>query len=162
MVRISKRGVAACAVVLAACVGVAGLARGDDRATTASILDVLGRDAAHKDALAPWVKRTQEALERASRFRAAGDEAHARIADGLARELAETALDLSKTIDAENAADEARRAATDAGVVGERERALLEEGIARNGRLRAEIEETARPRAEARTSRTAGVDGGAR
>lgn len=155
-------------VVLVGAVGgvaVATHALGDDRATTASILDVLDRDVAHKAAIASQVQRAKDAVERATRFRAAGDESHARIADGLASEEAEAALDLVKAIDAERAADEARRGAIDAGVVGERERALLEEGIARNGRLRAEIDELARPRADAKTARTAATpaaDGGAR
>jgi hypothetical protein len=146
-------------------VAVATHALGDDRATTASILDELDRDAAHKALIATQVQRAKDAVERATRFRAAGDESHARIADGLAREEAEAALDLAKAIDAERAADAARLAATDAGVVGERERALLEEGIARNGRLRAEIEELAKPHADAKTSHTAATpaaDGGAR
>jgi hypothetical protein len=144
-------------------VGVATHALGDDRGTTASILDVLGRDTAHKDMIVAQVQRAKDAVERATRFRAAGDESHARIADGLAREDAEAALDLVKAIDAEHDADEARRAATDAGVVGERERALLEEGIARNGRLRAELDELGRPHADAKTARTSPAsDGGAR
>jgi hypothetical protein len=149
-------------------VAVATHALGDDRATTASILEELDRDAPHKALIATEVQRAKDAVERARRFRAAGDEPHARIADGLAREEAEAALDLAKAVDAERAADAARLAATDAGVVGERERALLEEGIARNGRLRAEIEELGKPRADAKTSRAAGTtatpaaDGGAR
>jgi hypothetical protein len=107
---------------------------------TAAILDNLANDAAHKAPTAAIVQRGRDALERAVRMRAAGDEAHAQLADGLAREEAETAQDLVRALDAERTADEARRAATDAGTVGERERALLEEGIARNGRLRAEIQ----------------------
>jgi hypothetical protein len=116
----------------------AHLAFAADRGT-AAILDELANDAAHKDATAAIVQRGRDALERAVRMRAAGDEAHAQLADGLAREEMETAQDLVRALDAERTADEARRAATDAGTVGERERALLEEGIARNGRLRAEI-----------------------
>jgi hypothetical protein len=107
---------------------------------TAAILDNLSNDAAHKAPTAAIVQRGRDALERAVRMRAAGDEAHAQLADGLAREEAETAQDLVRALDAERTADEARRAATDAGTVGERERALLEEGIARNGRLHAEIQ----------------------
>ncbi len=149
-------------------VAAATMAWGDDRATTASTLDALDHDAVHKEAIAANVKRAKDAVERATRLRAAGDEAHARLADGLAREEAEGAEDLARAIDAEKAANDARRAATDAGVTGDRERALLEEGIARNGRLKAELAEIARPHVETKTSaeakapRAAAVDGGAR
>jgi hypothetical protein len=147
MKRASRAAVALATVALAGAAFVAsptriiGLAWGDDRATASTILNELANDAAHKDATEAIVKRGREALERATRMRAAGDEAHAQLADGLAREEAEAGRDLVRALEAERMADEARRAATDAGTVGERERALLEEGIARNGRLRAEIDE---------------------
>ena len=124
----------------------AGVALGDDRGTAAAILSELANDTAHKAATAAIVQRGRDALERATRMRGSGDEAHAQLADGLAREEAETGHDLVRALDAERMADDARRAATDAGTVGERERALLEEGIARNGRLRAEIDELGRGR----------------
>jgi hypothetical protein len=146
--------------VLAA-LSVWGVAAADDRASTAALLDQLEHDPAHAPLVAGNVKRARAALERATRLRAAGDEGHARLADGLAREEAETARDLARAIDAERAADDARRGAIDAGVTGERERALLEEGIARNGRLRAQIDELGKPRTEAKTSRTAASDAGA-
>jgi hypothetical protein len=138
-VAIAVASVAFVGAALTATVG-ARIAHAGDRGT-AAILDDLANDAAHKDATAAIVQRGRDALERGVRMRAAGDEAHAQLADGLAREEVETAQDLIRALDAERTADEARRAATDAGTVGERERALLEEGIARNGRLRAEIQE---------------------
>jgi hypothetical protein len=122
-------------------IGLGGLAFADDRGTATALLNELANDAVHKEATAAIVQRGRDALERATRMRAAGDEAHAQLADGLAREEAESGHDLVRALDAERMADEARRAATDAGTVGERERALLEEGIARSGRLRAEIDE---------------------
>ncbi len=135
-----------CAVALAtvAFVGgalIAGVAHGDDRATATAILNDLANDPAHKAATAAIVQRGRDALERATRMRASGDEAHAQLADGLALEEAETGRDLVRALDAERTADDARRAATDAGTVGDRERALLEEGISRNGRLRKELDE---------------------
>ena len=153
------------ALVLAAvlCVGgasVARVARGDDRTSAAALVEELEHDTAHKADTADLVKRARAAMERATRLRATGDETHAALADGLARQEAETARDLVRAIDAEKGAAETRRAATDAGVVGERERALLEEGIARNGRLRAEIERAGRPETTTRTSRAAGSDAG--
>jgi hypothetical protein len=138
-----------------------GIALADDRATTAAILDELDRDAAHKDATAAIVQRARDAIERARRMRATGDEAHAQLADGLARTEAETARDLVRALDAEKKADDARRGATDAGTVAERERALIEEGTARNGRLRAETAELGRPKKEGKTSSLALADAGA-
>ncbi len=123
-----------------------GVARGDTRGDAAAMLDAVASDAKHKDATAAVVQRGRDALERATRMRAAGDEAHAQLADGLALEEAETARDLVRAIDMETTADDARRGATDAGVVGERERALLEEGIGRNGRMKAELAEIERAR----------------
>ena len=119
----------------------AGIAHGDNRTSATAILDELANDAVHKAAIGAIVQRGRDALERATRMRAAGDEAHAQLADGLALEEAETARDLVRALEVERMADDARRGTTDAGAVGERERALLEEGIARNGRLKAEIED---------------------
>jgi hypothetical protein len=83
--------------------------------------------------------RAQEATEQATRFRAAGDEAHAKAADGLAREWAETARDLTLAAAAEKLAEERKRQSMEAQAQLERTRALVEEGIARLGRIRAEI-----------------------
>jgi hypothetical protein len=137
---VRRVAVALASVAFAGAALAAGVALGDDRGTAAAILNELANDTAHKAATAAIVQRGRDALERATRMRASGDEAHAQLADGLAREEAETGHDLVRALDAERMADDARRAATDAGTVGERERALLEEGIARNGRLRAEID----------------------
>ena len=81
-----------------------------------------------------------EATEQATRFRAAGDEGHAKAADGLAREWSETARDLALAAAAEKLADERKRLSMKAQAQLERTRALVEEGIARLGRLRAELE----------------------
>jgi hypothetical protein len=124
-------------------------ARGDDRAATESMLQEAEREPARKAATADVVRRAREAIERATRLRSAGDETHAKLADGLAKELAETARDLGRTVDAERQAADARRGALDAGAQAERERALLEEGIAQNGRLRAELAEAERTGKEA-------------
>ncbi len=161
-----RRGVVALALAAPAFAAAAlavGIAAGDDRGTAKAILDELANDAVHKAAIGAIVQRGRDALERATRMRAAGDEAHAQLADGLAREEAETGRDLVRALDAERTADDARRAATDAGTVGDRERALLEEGIARNGRLRAEIDELAKGHGkekELRASKLASADAG--
>jgi cell division protein FtsN len=127
-------------------VAIAGLsatarADGDDHDATLAIVRELERDAAHRPLTIEPVERAKQALERAVRFRALGDEAHARAADGAAREWAETARDLVQAADAESKAGELRRRAVDEQAQIERLRALVDEGIARIGRLRAELEE---------------------
>jgi hypothetical protein len=86
------------------------------------------------------LRHAAEATEQATRFRAAGDEGHAKAADGLAREWSETARDLGLAAAAEKLADERKRLSMQAQAKLERTRALVEEGIARLGRLRAELE----------------------
>ena len=147
----------AVAAVVAVGLGAAAVnvARADDATSTADLIAAVERDTSHGPDVAGLLKRAKDAMERATRLRSAGDETHARLADGLAREDAEAARDLARAIDAERAADDAVHAALDAGARGERERALLEEGIARNGRLRAQIEEVGHPTGETKTSRSA-------
>ena len=145
-----------------------GLARaaGDDHAQAESLVAELDRDTAHRALIADPLGRARSALERGKQLRANGDEPHARIADGVAREWAELARDLVRTNDLEKRAYDARRAANDAGARAERERALLEEGIAQNGRLRAEVEQAEReakgvvPEKEKTSKLAASGDGG--
>jgi hypothetical protein len=113
----------------------------DDHAAATSLVTELAKDTAHAAVTAEALAQAKQALERATRLRAAGDETHARAADGLAREWAETARDLVKTVDAEARAAELRRKAVDAQAQLERSRTLVEEEIARVGRLRAELAE---------------------
>jgi cell division protein FtsN len=129
-----------------AIVGLSGIAsaEGDDHDATASMVAELDRDAAHRSLTAEPTEHAKQALERAVRFRALGDEAHARAADGAAREWAETARDLVRAADAETKAVELRRNAVDEQAQIERLRALVDEGIARIGRLRAELDEAER------------------
>lgn len=144
-------------------VGLVAAAGGtDDRAATEAVLrDVDG--SLRKDVAAEMVTRARAALDRAAKLRASGDEAHARLADALAKAWAEAARDVVHATDLEERAQAARRAATDAGVLAERERALLEEGIAQSGRIRALLETVERESKEqpARTSSAANAAGGA-
>jgi hypothetical protein len=135
--------------VLGAVVATAAIARADDRASAIALLDVLEHDDAHRAVTADAVSQARTALERATRMRSAGDETHARLADGLALDWALTARDLARAVDVEQEARTARLDALDAGARAERERALLEEGIARTGRLRAELSTVERDRREA-------------
>lgn len=109
-------------------------ARADDRGAALAILQTV--DPATAD---DAIKRSRDALERATRMRVAGDEAHARLAEGLGREWAETARDLARAVEVEKQARASELAAMEAGGRVERERALLEDAIARAGRLRAEL-----------------------
>ncbi|MCL2777372.1 MAG: hypothetical protein FWD73_05155 [Polyangiaceae bacterium] len=110
-----------------------------------------------KDVATVFLAKARAALERASKLRAAGDEPHARLADGLALAWAEAASDTLRAASAEEKAAAAARSANDAGAQAERERALLEESITRSGRLRAELDALERKSKEepARTSKSA-------
>jgi hypothetical protein len=124
----------------------ARLARGEggDPTATQALVQQLEQDAAHRSAIAETLARAREALERARKLRATGDEAHAKTADGLARDWAEVAREVARAADAEEKAAQIRRKALDEQGQLERTRALVEEGIARIGRLRAELEAAGR------------------
>jgi hypothetical protein len=113
---------------------------GDHAAAQALVLQV-EHDAGHATVTADAVASAKGALERATRLRAAGDETHARAADGLALEWAQTARDVARAVDAEATAADLRRKAVDAQAQLERTRAQIEEGIAHVGRLRAQLGE---------------------
>lgn len=132
------------------------MAGGDDRASAEALLkevDASGK----KDVATELVTRARAALDRGARLRSSGDEAHAKLADGVARTWAEAARDVTRAAAVEERATQARLAATDAGVVAERERALLEEAIAQAGRVRAQLESADRERKDqpSRTSAAA-------
>jgi hypothetical protein len=112
----------------------------DDHADAVALVGQLEQDAAHKGVTADAVAKAKDALERAQRMRAAGDEAHAKAADGLALEWAQAGRDLAKAVDAEQSAAELRRKAVDAQAQLERSRAMVEEALASVGRLQAELD----------------------
>src|SRR5262245_18976259 len=109
----------------------------DDRAAVEAVLKEV-EASQKKEVATELVARARASLERATRLRAAGDESRARLADGLARTWAEAARDVIRAVDGEDKAQAGRRAASDAGTISERERALLEEAVAQSGRLRAQ------------------------
>ena len=135
------------------------LAAPDDRAVAESLLKEV-EASPKKDVAKEMVARSRAAFERSAKLRSGGDETRARLADGLARTWAESARDVLRAIDVEERSQAARRAATDAGAQAERERALLEEGIAQTGRIRAQVEAAERETKEqpARTSMQATAD----
>ena len=128
----------------------------DDHAVAEKLVADLDHDSAHKLLTQDAVAHAKQALERSLRMRQAGDEARAREVDALARGWAELGRDLAKTADTEARAGALRAAANDAGAHVERERALLEEAIMRNARMKAEIENAEREETQAPT-RTAAV-----
>lgn len=136
----------------------------DDRTTAEAVLrEVDGATPERRAVVTEMVARSRAALDRSAKLRASGDEAHARLADGLARTWAEAARDTLRAVELEERANAERRAANDAGTTAERERALLEEGVAQTGRLRAQIEAVSREGKEqpTRTSPKSGSDAGA-
>jgi hypothetical protein len=134
---------------------------GDERAMAETMLKEV-EASPKKDAAADLVARSKSALERGQRMRSAGDEAHAKIADAVARKWAEAARDVARAAVSEESAATARRDATDAGALADRERALLEEAIAQSGRLRAQMDAIEREGKDqpARTSTAANSDAG--
>jgi hypothetical protein len=118
----------------------------DDRAVAEQALASIPAPIAQGPAQ-DYVKRAKASLERATRLRAARDDARARLAEQVAREWAEAAKDLAASVEAEDRAAQARRDEADAGAQVDRERALLEEGIAQSGRLRAQLEALEREKA---------------
>ena len=143
-------------------VGAVAGAAGDDRAVTETLLREVA-SAQEKDVANELVTRARTALERGARMRSAGDEAHARLADKLARTWAEGARDVTRAAAIEARSASSRRDATDAGLNAERERAILEEAIAQSGRLRAQLEAGDSSMKEpAKTSAQANLDAGTR
>jgi hypothetical protein len=116
----------------------------DDRSAAASVASPIASSVA-KPVSADALEHAKGALERAVRLRVAGDEAHAKAADGLAHEWAEAARDLELAVAAEQMAVERRREAMRAQAQLQRTRTLVEEGIARVGRIQAELNAAASP-----------------
>lgn len=81
------------------------------------------------------IAQAKKLLERASQLRALGDGARAALAEDGALEWAETARDLVAAVEDERAADDQGQAAVALTTKAERARQLLEEAIARRGRL---------------------------
>ena len=117
----------------------AGAQPADPHAAAEALVRQVADDAAHRSATAEVLALARAALERASRLRVAGDEAHAMAADGLALEWAETARDVARAVDAEARAAELRRKAVEAQTQLERTRSLVETAVASVGRLTAQI-----------------------
>lgn len=158
------RRAAVLAVAFALGIGGVAAASPDDRSATESLLSEVAASK-RKDVGAEPAGHARAMLDRAAKLRAAGDEPHARLAESAAHAWAQAARDTVRAAEIEEKAAAARLAASDAGTVADRERALLEEGIAQSGRLRAQLDASARERKEqpARTSTQANApDAGAK
>jgi hypothetical protein len=152
---------AAAGVVLLLTASVAAIASGtDDASEAAALIQQLDADVAHKVLVADTLTKAKDALERGHRMRTAGDETHAKLADAVAREWAETARDLVRAADLEKGAAASRAGALDAGARVEREQSAVEESIARVGRLRAELEAAEREAKAQKRVATEPLDGG--
>src|ERR1700677_2098398 len=138
-----RRGLGAVGMVVAGLLASGSVAAqtADDHAAAEALVQALEHDTAHTVVTADAVSAAKGALERATRLRSAGDEAHAKAADGLALEWAQMGRDLAKAADAEATAAELRRKAVDAQALLERTRAQVEEGIAHVGRLRTQLQD---------------------
>ncbi|MCL2726649.1 MAG: hypothetical protein FWD69_19690 [Polyangiaceae bacterium] len=150
------RAFAALTLVAALVIGGSAVASPDDRSLAEATLKEI-EASPKKDVATELVAKSRAALERAAKLRAAGDEPHARLADGLALTWATAAKGALRAVSAEEKAASVRRSANDAGAQADRERALLEESIAQSGRLRAELDKLERESKEApaRTSKSA-------
>ncbi|MCS6899308.1 MAG: hypothetical protein RMJ98_06375 [Myxococcales bacterium] len=92
-----------------------------------------------KAAVASEVRKAQEALERARGTRASGDARHSQLLERLAQLWTEVARDILTAIEAEEKARTAQRTLLDTQEQIERERALLEENLARRSRAQLEL-----------------------
>ncbi|MFO0740855.1 MAG: hypothetical protein U0270_33470 [Labilithrix sp.] len=158
---IRSRAIAIALLLGCLAVGAVAAAGNDDRGVAeAALKEVAGSP--KKDVANELVARSRAALDRGAQLRTKGDEKHALLADGVARSWAEAARDAVKAAAIEETATRARTDATDAGLVADRERALLEEAVAQSGRLRAQLEGAKEKEAPARTSAQANSDAGAK
>jgi hypothetical protein len=132
------------AMVLVAAAHGAAAAGGDDAAVAQRLVGEAQAYAARGPevtrAIASPLAQVAQAIERGRRMRMAGDETHARTAEVLAREWAETARDVARAVYTESLAAKGRTEAVESEAQLERARALVEEGIAHVGRLQAEVD----------------------
>jgi hypothetical protein len=132
-------------LIALAIAGLSVWAVADDRSAAEQGIAEIEKDAHQKELCADPLAKAKAAQERAKRMRAAGDEAHAKLADGLAFEWTRVAQELVRADALETRAHDARALASDAGARVERERATLEQQLAENGRLQAELAKVENP-----------------
>jgi hypothetical protein len=111
----------------------------DDRAAAEAAIATIEASPQAKASTGDQVRKAKDALERARRMRTAGDDAHARLAEAVALEWTRAAQESVRASEAEAKAATAKLGSMDAGAAAERERAMLEQQIAENGRMQAEL-----------------------
>ncbi len=125
------------AALLASRAAFAGAAAGD----TEQRFSALQSDQAHAGTVAVPLGRARQSLDRAAALDRAGDARHAATARAAAREWLDAAVDLIRATDAEQRATGSERKLDDLETKVLRERALLEETVARRGRATQALEQ---------------------
>lgn len=150
------RALSLAALVVALAASTALAERGDERARAEATLRELDRSP-NRALAREAMERTRTALAKGAELRQKGDSSHARMSEAAALAWAEMGRDLIRAIEVEARAAASRRDTADAGRDAEQQRALLEEEIAKNGRLRAQLKALEEGAAEpaARTSTAA-------
>jgi hypothetical protein len=121
--------------------GIAFGARGDDRTRAEAAIARVKQDSAHARLAHEPLSQAERALRRADDARAANDTTHPQELEALAREWAETSVDLVRAAEAEKKLSEVQKEIADVETKTTRARALLEESIARRGRAQAKLDE---------------------
>jgi len=111
-----------------------------DRSVTTQILGQFQPDSGPiASAVARPVSEAKAALARADSAAASGDAVTAHLLEGLAREWAELALDVSRSVQVQQDAGSLQLAAADASLRAQRARAMLDELAARKSRAQGEL-----------------------
>lgn len=113
----------------------------DDRTVATQVLAQYAASASAVPASSHALAEAKLALQRAEQARAAGDLTHARHLEGLAREWAEMAQDVTRATSAEGRADQKQRAAASATLNIRKTQALIETLVARRARAQGELQQ---------------------
>jgi hypothetical protein len=111
----------------------------DDRTVATQVLAQYAASASPASSHA--LAEANRALQRAEQARAAGDVTHAKHLEGLAREWAEMAQDVTRATSAEGRADQKQRAAASATLNIRKTQALIETLVARRARAQGELQQ---------------------
>jgi len=105
-----------------------------DRAAADAAIAAIQADEAQRRIAQDPLSRAQRALQRADGARGSADHEHGALLEALAREWAESGVDLVRTARAEAEANEQHRRASEAESKARRARTLIEETVARRTR----------------------------
>jgi len=113
----------------------------DDRTVATQVLAQYAASASAAPATSHALAEAHRALQRAEQARASGDVTHANHLEGLAREWAEMAQDISRATTSEGQADKKQRAAASATLNIRKTQALIETLVARRARAEGELQQ---------------------